>query len=342
MPPDEPHVRVRRSFDWNLLHTFLVIVEEGSVTRAADRLLLRQPTVSNALKRLEDQLGRRLIDRGPGRFEPTEYGAVLYRECQEICGTIGRLHQVMADSEAELTGELRIHMASHVVFPPLDEALANFHARHPRVSFDIDVSTSGSVIQSVLSKEATLGICLVSEAHPQLQHRLLFREHFGFFCGPRHPLFGEEGLTLADLRGESFVSFKTDRLTDALRPVAVLRAQLQMYGQVVGTSSNLEEVRRMIVAGLGIGPLPIHVVERDVQAGLLWRLPPYEDPPAIDIFLVTNPRATLGRAERRFIEDLLAQAQSGSAQPPVFPAATGRGGDVVPGDAAAAEPGPGA
>lgn len=322
MSPDDQGTHTRRSFDWNLLHTFMIIVQEGSITRAADRLLLRQPTVSNALKRLEDQLGRRLIDRGPGHFEPTEHGAALYRECQEICGTIGRLHQVMEDSESELSGELRVHMASHVVFPPLDETLAEFHARHPKVTFDIEVATSATVIEAVRAKEATLGICLVSEPDPQLDHRVLFREHFGFFCGPRHRLFGKSGLGIDDLRGEAFVSFKTDRLTDALRPVAVLRAQLQMYGQVVGTSSNLEEVRRMIVAGLGIGPLPIHVVERDVQAGVLWRLPPFDDPPAIDIYLVTNPRATLGRAERMFLDALRVHAGGDHAAPPVFPAGT--------------------
>lgn len=320
MNPDAHGNHARRGFDWNLLHTFLVIVQEGSITRAADRLLLRQPTVSNALKRLEDQLERRLIDRGPGRFEPTEHGAALYRECQEICGTIGRLQQVMEEGKSELTGELRIHMASHVVFPPLDETLAEFHARHPKVTFDIEVATSATVIEAVRAKEATLGICLVSEPDPQLDHRILFREHFGFFCGPRHRLFGRSGLDIDDLRGEAFVSFKTDRLTDALRPVAVLRAQLQMYGQVVGTSSNLEEVRRMIVAGLGIGPLPIHVVERDVQAGMLWRLPPFDDPPAIDIYLVTNPRATLGRAERVFLDALRARAGSDHTAPPIFPA----------------------
>jgi len=178
--------------------------------------------------------------------------------------------------------------------------------------------TLSSVPEAVLSKDATPGIRLVSEMHPQLRHQPLFREHFGFFRGPRHPLFGERGLTLEDLRSESFVSFKTDRLTDALRPVAVLRAQPQMYGRVIGTSSNLEEVRRMIVSGLGIGPLPIHVMERYVQAGLLWQLPPYEDPPAIDICLVTNPHASLGRAERLFIDDLLKRARSESGGPMVF------------------------
>ena len=53
----------------------------------------------------------------------------------------------------------------------------------------------------------------------------------------------------------------------------------------------------MIQCGMGIGSLPIHVVERDVADGRLWRLPPYNDPPAVDIFLVTNPSKRLNRAE---------------------------------------------
>lgn len=309
----------RRQFDWNLLHTFAVIVEEGSITRAANRLLLRQPTVSNALKRLEEQLGKQLIERGPARFEVTEYGAVLYREAQEICGAIGRLSQLMTEGEEELTGHLRIHLASHVVFPPFDEVLADFHQRHPKVTIDIDVATSSLVTQAVLSKEASFGICLVGQQHPRLDYRLLFREHFGFFCGPRHRLFGRKGVRLSDLRGETFVSFNTDRLTDALRPIAVLRARQQLHGRIIGTSSNLEEVRRMIMAGLGIGPLPIHAVERDVRAQLLWQLPPYTSPPAIDIFLVTNPRTNLGRAERAFIDALVARVEAAPGGYFVYP-----------------------
>ena len=55
---------LEQRIDWNLLRTFAAIVEEGSITRAARRLEFTQPAVSNALKRLEDQLGRRLIERG--------------------------------------------------------------------------------------------------------------------------------------------------------------------------------------------------------------------------------------------------------------------------------------
>jgi DNA-binding transcriptional LysR family regulator len=107
------------------------------------------------------------------------------------------------------------------------------------------------------------------------------------------------------LRGERSVSFHTDQLTDVLRPIALLRAQVQLDTEITGVSSNLEEVRRMIIANLGIGPLPIHVVERDVADGLLWRLPPLANPPVVDIYMVQNPKARLNRAETEFSRQLL-------------------------------------
>jgi DNA-binding transcriptional LysR family regulator len=66
----------------------------------------------------------------------------------------------------------------------------------------------------------------------------------------------------------------------------------------------------MIQCGLGIGPMPVHVVNRDVENGLLWRLPPYKAPPAVDIYLVVNPRKRLSRAEAIFIDALRASIQA--------------------------------
>jgi DNA-binding transcriptional LysR family regulator len=153
---------LKRQFDWNLLHTFTVIVEERSITGAANRLLLRQPSVSNALKRLEDQIGARLIDRERGRFEVTEQGLALYHECREICGAIGRLSDVMSDSGNQLSGHLHLWLASHVVFPPLDDALFEFNREHPEVTYEINVATSAHVTSQVLSQQASFGICLVN------------------------------------------------------------------------------------------------------------------------------------------------------------------------------------
>lgn len=296
--------RLSRQLDWNLIYTFVVIVEEGSITRAARRLMLRQPTVSNALKRLEQQIGRRLIDRDASGLALTDYGQIFYRHSLEIAGSVNELTGEMSGAQTQVRGHVSIRVASHVVFPPFDTALARFHAEHPEVTVSLEVLGSADVAASLLNQEAAIGICLQQGRHRRLDYAMLFREYFGFFCGPGHPFYGRKDLTLADLGEAGYVSFETDRLSDALRPVALLRAREQIGENVVATSSNLEEVRRMIVAGLGIGPLPVHVVERDLRDGLLWQLPPYEEMPSVEVFLVTNPRMRLSTAEQTFLDTL--------------------------------------
>ena len=303
VPPSEHRQeRLAWELDWNLLRTFMVIVEEGGITRAADRLGLKQPTVSNALRRMEERLGRRLVERRPNAFRVTAVGRLLYEECVEVCGTVSRLPILLREVREEVTGRVTIALTSHVISPLLDAALAEFHAAHPKATFTLTVTTSEQTVKSVLQKQASFGLCLVREPDPRLRYEQIFREFFGFFCGPKHRLFGRTGLTLEDLRGETSVSFQTDQPADALRPVALLRALAGLDARIVGISSSLEEVRRMIVAGLGIGPLPLHVAQRDVGTGQLWRLPPYDDPPPIDIFLVWNPNANLNRAEAGLLE----------------------------------------
>ncbi|MER9291556.1 LysR family transcriptional regulator [Mesorhizobium sp. M0510] len=290
--------------DWNLLRTFVVIAEVKSITRAAERLNLKQPSVSNALRRLEDRIGRRLVERDATRFELTEVGRLLYEQSVEVFGTISQLPLLMRGISDDVTGHVMIATASHVVSPLFDQALSEFHSNYPRASITISVAASTEVAKQVRERRASFGICLVSQRDPALEYAMVYREFFGFFCGPQHRLYGQTGLTLADLRGEPSVSFQTDHISDALRPVALLRSEARLNADVVGVSSSLEEVRRMIVAGLGIGPLPLHVARRDVADGTLWRLPPYDAPPAIDIFLLVNPDKAVNRAEKALLSGL--------------------------------------
>ena len=286
--------------DWNLVRTFLVIVQEGSITGAATRLDLKQPTVSNALRRLEETLDCRLVERGPRIFRPTLHGEALYAEALDIFGSLDHLPAILEDISGEVSGEVPLSMATHVVSPLIHSTLAEFQRLHPSSTVSIKVRSSTSVIDDVRAKQCALGICLVREPDPDLEFTHLYTEHFGFFCGPSHHLFGRRNLQLADLQGERSVSFDTDQLDDVLHPVAMLRARAQFHGSPAGVSNNLEEVRRMVIAGLGIGPLPIHVVARDISDGLLWRLPPYADPPAVAVSIVRHPGNRMSRAEEAF------------------------------------------
>lgn len=295
------------NLDWNLLRTFMVVVDEGGITPAAHFLGLKQPTISAALKRLEDITGRTLVNRSPKHFSVTPWGNLLYAEASAIFGAVAQLPDLMGGLEEEVTGQISIAFASHVVCPHLDAVLERFNALYPRVNYTISTMDSAEVIAHLQQKRVTFGVCLVREPPAELDARILYREFFGLFCGPSHRLFGRDDVDIAELKDEDAVSFQTDEIDGPLSAVAHLRSRLGMRATPKGLSSNLPEVRRMIAANIGIGALPIHVVRRDVKAGLLWQVPPYASLPAVDIQMLTNAKRSLNRAEKALLELLNAE-----------------------------------
>jgi len=285
------------NLDWNLLRTFMVIVEQRGVTRAADVLGLKQPTISSALKRLEEAVGHKLIRRKPNEFVVTPAGKKLYAECSTIFGAVSQLPSILGTDEEDLRGHINMTLASHVVSPHFDAVMAEFGKRHPKVTFSISIAESAEVVNRVRQNRASLGICLIDRKPGGLDLELLFREYFGLFCGPEHRLFGRKEIRLRDLAGEPSVSFQTEIEGGPLDAVARLRARARLAPGPRGISSNLTEVRRMIVNGIGIGALPLHVARRDIAEGNLWQLAPYANLPAVDIYLLTNPKRSLSPPE---------------------------------------------
>lgn len=300
--------RFGRELDWNLLRTFMVIVEEGGITAAARRLHLTQPAVSLALKRLEARLGRRLIERGRGTFRVTGAGQSIYAEVQEIFGTISRFGVLVREIPEDVSGHVRLIMTSRIQSPHLDGVLRDFHRAYPLATLSIDIMPSADIQAQVAQKLATVGVCLLREPVPGLRQQVLIPQTYRLYCGPEHPLFGRGDLTLADLRREALVSFTSDQIDGALAPLALFRAQAGFAGRVVGASANLDEVRRMILCGLGVGPLPDHVAADDVAAGRLWTLPPAEGIAQVPVYLIWNPDSRLNRAEAALIGMLVNEA----------------------------------
>ena len=288
----------------------MVVVDEGGITPAAHFLGLKQPTISAALKRLEDITQRKLINRSPKHFSVTPWGQVLYGEASAIFGAVVQLPDLMEGLEEDVTGQISIAVASHVVCPHFDAVLERFNTRYPRASYTISTMDSAEVIAHLQQKRATFGVCLFHHPPIGLENRVLYREYFGFFCGPPHRFYGRENIDVSELINEDAVSFQTDEINGPLSGVAHLRRALGMRPEPKGLSSNLPEVRRMIVANIGIGALPVHVAQKDVQMGLLWQVPPYKSLPAVDIHMLTNAKRSMNRAETALLEMLNAELDS--------------------------------
>lgn len=288
--------------DWNLLRTFLVIGQEGSISRAAARLHLSQPAVSQALKRLEEQLESALVIRSGPRISLSKAGEEVMQIAAELYGTVSRLGPALDAPVETVAGKIRMLMISRIQSSFYDDFLANFHVDYPRVEFEFDVLRSSDVVSALLQKTASFGLSLCRTPQPRLEQRVMLKQRYAFFCGKRHPLFGRKNLKLGDLKSENFVSFTSDQVGGSLSPLTIFRDQQGFTGRIVASSQSLDEIRRLVAAGYGIGCLPEHIVARDVQAGEVWRLPPAEGVIDVDVYLLWNRDQKRTHAEAIFLE----------------------------------------
>lgn len=290
------------TLDWNLLRTFIAIVQEKSISGAAKRLFVTQPAVSLALKRLEAQLGQSLVERNSHVFKVTKAGQIVYQEAIAMHSNIARLSLAVQDARPEISGHIRIITVSGFQSSFFDQALHAFHLKHPLVTCELDVMPSHDVRQAVLHGRTSFGICMVPFPEQGLHSTLLVRQLYRMYCGRNHHLCGKEGLSIEALRHEPYVSFTSAQVSGALSALAIFRKRHGMDGELVGTSNSLEEIKRLVRAGWGIGCLPENTVVDDVAAGRLWPLPPYDGVAQVDLHLVWNPASKFTAAEASALE----------------------------------------
>lgn len=281
-------------------------MEEKSISRAADRLYLRQPTVTIALKKLEETLGCQLIQRDSRNFVLTRQGEILRKECVEIAHRVEKVGADLSysDSElcrdAELTGLINIFLVTHLPIPVLNRVMQQIRILYPSVTFQSNVATSSNIVRAIIQKYASFGFCMLQKPIPTLSCRYLYREHYGIYCGQGHRLYGQDDISYRDMSGEAFIALGCAEQGNTLEPMECLRASLDI--RTIGQSENLEEVSRMIEAGMGIGLLPSDVVKHKVSNGSLWLLSTFEGNLGADVYLIQNPESPMNNAEKVFLD----------------------------------------
>ena len=298
--------RLAKQLDWNLLRTYMVIVQEGSITGAAQRLNVTQPSISSALRRLEDRLEHRLIERGSGHtFSVTQAGEAVYREALEIYGGILRLKDLSSKADKAISGNIIIYRSSHLDMTFLDPLLSRYRRMHPGVTFALRSTSCHGVNQALLQRECTLGFCSRLNPSPRLSSRSLTAQEFGFFCGPKHPLYGVTEPDSVALSNSDVVGFEEDHMAGALSPITIHRVRHGIGGNLVAVASGALDLLNLIRHYETIGAYPRSLAETH---GIdLWELPLSGGRPRIDVFAAVDSDRHLTPAERSFLDFLEAE-----------------------------------
>src|SRR5580658_6802845 len=167
-----------------LLQTFLTVAETRSFTQAAERLGLRQSTVSQHIRKLEQEAGRRLFIRDTHSVTVTADGEAMIEFARNILAANQRAERYFAGSQ--LRGRLRFGASEDFVASRLPEILREFVRTHPLVDLELTVGLSGDLNQKLGRGELDL-VC--GKRRPGEDHgRLIWRDRLAWVSGDRRTL----------------------------------------------------------------------------------------------------------------------------------------------------------
>jgi len=298
IPAEELDRRFIRNMDWNLLKIFNEIVRNDGVTKAAQALSRQQPSVSSSLKRLEEYLDKTLCERGPGGFGLTDHGQRLYEICDRIDQLVNTLQPEFDELDNDISVDVVLVSVGSIVSDRLDEAICQFGQKYPRATLTIDIAPWPEIEQRILSGKADIGICPAPREIDGLNYTYLCTEKHLPVCGRPHPMFSTRIQDRRDLIGEAFVIPGKDEAAHILE----FRERHGWGSNTSGKSHDLGEVRRMVLAGMGVALLPLEFVQEDLDRGNLWPLSKPIEELSDDISLVSNSESTRSWISQKFIE----------------------------------------
>ena len=255
---------VERSLDLDAVEAFVRIAELGSFTRAAEAMGTVQAAMSLKLKRLEDRLGCRLIERTPRHVQLSARGAAFLEHARELLAAHDRALATFAQARQRLT----IGISDHVAGPELPALIARMNQQDPQLLIEIRIGSSGDLLQSYDRGE--LDAVLARMHVGRSDGELIAEEPFGWFAAPGWQHRAGEPLPLATLAEPCGVRAMAGQALDA---GGIAWAEVFVGGGVAAVAAA-------VMAGLGVAALaprmlPLGAVDVGARLGLpaLPRLP---------------------------------------------------------------------
>lgn len=253
------------------LQTFVMVVSEGSMTAAADKLFLTQPAVSQQMKNLEDELGVELVVRGSKQIKTTAQGEVLYEHAKKILSLSQQAEIAIKSVGAQLRGQLRIGTLNSIGLHLMSPIVSRLLKFNPDFKIKVDYAKGEDLIAAYEKNELDVVVLPdvqknYGKTFKDTASHILLKEEM-WLVGSGKDEFYPPTVNLKDIAKIPYVHFTNEfpHFDHML---------LEKMGTVpaVFESSNVGTLKRVIESGLGIGFLPAHSVKKQIRGGRLNKI----------------------------------------------------------------------
>ncbi|WP_329007157.1 LysR family transcriptional regulator [Pseudomonas aeruginosa] len=241
------------------LRYFIAVAEELHFGRAAERLGISQPPLSQQIQALEEEIGARLFERTNRRVELTDAGRLFLDESRQVLAQVDKAVLLARRAHLGELGELKIGFTSSAPFTStIPSSIHAFRKAYPDVHLDLQEMSSRQVLRALLEESLQVGV-IRPLALPDAVHWVeLFREPLVAVLRADHPLAAgsEDGLAIAALAEEPFVFFPRSYGTGLYDQVIALTRQAGFSPRIAQEASEAMTIIGLVSAGLGVSILP--------------------------------------------------------------------------------------
>jgi len=252
------------------LHYFIAVAEELHFGRAARRLFLAQPPLSQQIQRLEKELGVQLFLRSKRHVELTPAGKVFLEEARRTVAQAEQSIQAVRRADRGEIGHLTIGFVGSAAYSVLSTTLPGFQQQYPHVQMTLREMTTAQQVQALHNQQIDVGLIRSPLHDDALTLRALREEEFVLALSEAHALAKHPAVPLEALRNEPFICFPPHLGPGLYAPILMLCQQAGFSPNVAQEAMQMPTVLSLVAAKIGVALVPACVQALKMQ-GVVYR-----------------------------------------------------------------------
>ena len=284
--------------DINQLEVFLAVAQEKSFSRAAETLHRTQPAVSQAVRRLEHELGEPLFDRSSKDGTLTAAGRVLLDFSHQMINLRRHAHSAIRELRDLHQGKLSLGANEYTVMSLLP-LIPIFRARHPHIKVEVKRSLASRIPGEIMGRDVELGLVSFRPNDATIKSLAIAADEIALVVAPNHPLAGEQIVSVRELGAESFIAHN---VPSPYRERVI--KTFEKYHTPLNISMEmptLESIKRLVEQGLGVALIPRLAAQIEIDRGQLAGLVVREMTLERKLHLIYRKGATLSHSAKAFL-----------------------------------------
>ena len=243
------------------LRYMVAVARTRNFSRAAEQCHVSQPSLSQQIQKLEDELGERLFDRLKREAKLTAHGEIFLPRAMRILEEADAAKREATDARSLLHGTVTVGVLPTIAPYLLPDVMAAFTGKFPGVQMVVQEDTTARLLKLALACEIDFALASRPIRDTRLEVRELFSEELLVALPPKHPLARQDTVKVRDLGSERFIVMKEDHCLGDQVLGFCDRHDLQHH--ISFRSAQLETIQSLVRAGLGISLIPAMAAQRD-------------------------------------------------------------------------------